>query len=305
MNAFSDIIVGVADMQPVRELWVGHFGLEVVAEREGSDPALEALWGLPADSVSAQLLLGTPGALAGRLHFVQFAEPAAPVRSGAATTDLCPKNIDINCDDLPARVAELEAAGFRFRSAVSEYELDGITVREVQMAAHDDINVVLIEVPGWDMPMTAAGYGGVTSFVVTVPDTASEAAFYQQVFGHELLMHHRITGPEIEAVVGLPPGAALDMRLLGEPENLFGRVELITYEGINGNNLFPAARPPATGSLGARVSVRDLNGVLQRSRDAGITTTDHGVVDLLSCSGPLMSLSSPAGFAIEVIQLPD
>ena len=301
ISSIAHILVGVADMTPVRDLWCGLFGLEVAAERDGSDPELEAAWALPPGGIRSQLLLRTPGQQTGLLHFAEFAAPGEPVRAGAAATALCPKNIDINCNAIHERVAELEAAGLQFRSAVSEYEIDGMTVREVQMPVHDDINVVLIEVPDWDMRMTHQGYGGVTSFVVTVPDRQAEASFYQQLFAQDLLLKHRIAGPEIEAVVGLPRGAALDMCVLGDPENLFGRVELVAYEGIAGDNLHPRARPPATGSLGARFAVLDLECWLENVPAEHVT--DHGVVNLLTGPRRLVSLHSPAGFYIEVMQL--
>ena len=302
ISSIAHIIVGVADLQPVRELWCGRFGLEVVAERTGSDPALEKLWQLPDGGIAGQLLLRSPGQQTGWLHFVQFSCPGAPVRANAATTALCPKNIDINCTAMHERVAELSAAGFEFRSAISEYEIDGMTVREVQMPVHDDINVVLIEVPDWDMQMTGAGYAGVTSFVVTVSDTKTEGAFYASLFGHGQLLCHRITGPEIEAVVGLPPGAALNMRLCGDDDNLFGRIELVSYEGVTSDNLFPAARPPATGSLGARFQVADVGECCRRASTLGLQPTDHGVVELLTGPAHVVAMHTPAGFYVEVMQ---
>ena len=128
-KSLAHVVIGVADMRVARQLWVDSFGLEIVAERPGSDPGLERLWGLPDQGVVDQLLVRTPQAQTGWLHFVQFANPSPPVRAGAAPHDLCPKNIDVNCIDVPMRFAELEAAGMRFRSAVSEYEIDGLTVR--------------------------------------------------------------------------------------------------------------------------------------------------------------------------------
>ena len=106
VDAISHITVGTADLAPVRALWIDRFGLEVVAERAGLDESVARLWNIPADQVRRQVLLGTPGAQTGRLHFVQFAEPDPPVRAGAAPTDLGPKNLDANCTDLPGRHAE-------------------------------------------------------------------------------------------------------------------------------------------------------------------------------------------------------
>jgi len=150
--------------------------------------------------------------------------------------------------------------------------------------------------------MTDAGYGGVTSFVVTVSDTGTEGGFYATLFNHDVLLEHRITGPEIEAVVGLPPGAALDMRVLGDDDNLFGRIELVAYEGLAGDDLFPAARPPATGSLGARFRVADLAQWQRRAEAMQLDVTDHGTVELLYGQVRLAAVHTPAGLYVEVFQ---
>jgi len=300
--SIAQLIVGVADMAPARSLWIDRFGLEVVTESSGADKELSRIWDLPDDAIAEQLLLRTPGAAHGWLHVVRFAEPLAPVRAGAQPIDLCPKNIDVNCIAIEDRCAELEASGHTFRSSVNDYSIGDVSAREVQMPAHDDVNVVLIEVEDWPIRLSARHYGAVTSFVVVVPDTAVEAEFYKAVFGHQQLMHHRISGEAIEKTVGLPPGAALDMRLLGEPDELYGRVELITYEGLSGGNLFPAARAPATGILGCRFEVSDMDVFCERARHCGCNVKRLGQVDLLVGAGEMSVLKSPAGLAIEVLQ---
>ena len=298
----AHVVVGVADLAPVRALWVEQFGLEVVAERQGHDPALAALWGLSANTVAGQLLLRTPGASCGWLHFVQFAEPGAPVRRGASTTDLCPKNIDVICTDLPARRDDLLAAGYTFRSAINEYTIGDVTACEVQMPAHDDTNVVLIEVYDMAVDLSARGFAAVTSFVLTVPNTEPEAHFFSDLFGHKLLLQHNISGPAIEAVVGLPPGSMLEMKLLGDPAEALGRVELIAYVGATGENLYPRARPPATGVLALRFAVADLSAWRARAEQSNTKVEVHGELQTVFGSAHMLSCRSPAGCRIEVFQ---
>jgi catechol 2,3-dioxygenase-like lactoylglutathione lyase family enzyme len=304
VDAIAHVTVGVADLHPVFDLWIDQLGLEIVERRAGPDPGLGQLWNIQAASIADQVLIRTPGADTGWLHFVQFSEPGAPVRSGAAPTDLCPKNIDVNCEDMPARYAELKAAGYEFRSAVSEYEVGGIYAREVQMPSHDDINVVLIEVlsGGFEMNFSPAGYAAMTSFVVVVPSTKTEAGFYAQLFGLDEIMHHRITGPGIEEVVGLPKESALDMRLMGREEKFFGRVELIDYQGLQGTDRFMLTKPPALGTLGCAFSVASLDRFLARAKEQGIQTVAHGRVETLFGAGPMCTLSSPAGLRIDVFE---
>ena len=159
IDAIAHVTVGVADLAPVRRLWIDRFGLEIVAARVGPDEGLATLWGISPERIAEQLLLRTPAAPTGWLHFVRFNDPDAPVRQGAAPTDLGPKNIDVNCHDMPARYAELQQAGYAFRSTVVEYEVADLRAREAQMPGHDDINVVLVEIlsEGYEIEFTSRG----------------------------------------------------------------------------------------------------------------------------------------------------
>lgn len=303
-NGLHHVTVGVADMAPVEALWIGRFGLEQVASAHGPDPELARLWGIAPELIAEQRLLRTPGAAAGYLHFVRFSRPAEPVRHGAGAADVGPKNLDVNCEGLRARQAALLEAGYRFRSAVAEYEVGGVHALEVQMPAHDETNVVLIEIlsRGFEVAFSPAGFAALTSFVVIVPDTRSEAGFFQRTFGFRDIMHHRITGPGIEAAVGLPPGAALDMRLLGREHDLFGRLELIQYEGATGEDRFSRAVPPACGTLHCGIAVPSLARAVDRARAAGARVSERGNCRTLFGDGPMALVESPAGLRIELFQ---
>ena len=299
ISPIAQIVVGVADMEPVRALWQQRFGLVEVASRTGPDAELSRVWDLPDDAIAEQLILCTPGAGAGWLHFVRFKRPAAPVRQGAAITDRCPKNLDVNCTDMAARYAELVADGYQFRSEINEYDIGELSAREVQFPGHDDTNVVLIEVDDWPIQLSPNHYGAVSSLVVVVEDTAAEADFYRRIFGHQQLMHHRIAGAAIEATVGLPTGAALDMRLLGCADESYGRIELIAYENTSGTDRFSLARAPALGTLLCRFEVEEADSLLQQARLHGYAAIDRGVVDCLYGHGHLLTLKTPAGFSVE------
>ncbi|HJP05347.1 MAG: hypothetical protein CL799_01970 [Chromatiales bacterium] len=300
----SYVSIGVADMASAEKLWVKALGLEIVDRRQGPDPELGKLWGLPADQFANQVLLRTPGAETGQLHFVQFREPDEPVRKGAAPTDLGAKNIDVNCTDMPELAEKLRGAGYSFRSDIAEYEVGGIHAREVQMPGHDEVNIVFIEIlsQGFEVNYSPQGFAALTSFVVIVPGTLIESRFYQDVFGYDEIMHHRITGPGIEEAAGLPKGTALDMRLCGSEDNLFGRMELIEYEGLLGENRFRRAVPPATGILRCGFIVESLDDVVTRASGMSIDVKHSGDVDAIFGNGAMALLNSPAGLQIEVLQ---
>ncbi len=297
------VTIGVADMAVARALWVGQLGLDVLAERQGPDAELARLWGIPADSVVSQLLVGTPGAATGRLHFVQFRKPGAAVRGGAAPTDPGAKNIDVNCTGMPAKVAALREAGMRFRSPISEYDVDGVRAREVQAPVHDALNLVLIEVltAGFETVYTPQGYAALTSFVVIVPDAAREQQFYQRLFGMQLVIEHRLSGKAIEQAAGLPPGTVLDLRLLGDAASLFGRMEVIEYVGVGGDERFTRAVPPATGILAAGFDARADAGFLDRAAAAGVRVERQVTASPVFGGPHIAQLYSPAGLRLQVL----
>jgi len=301
----SYITVSVANMEEALAFWTGQLGMELRARRNGADAGASALLGVAPDEIAGQAVIGSPGAEDGRIYLVQFAEPGEPVRLGSAPTDLGPKNLDINCTDMPARMDELKKAGYAFRSDFSEYELNGLQVREVQMPGHDGTNIVFIEVAGeqdeFSTPFSDRGYAAVTSFVIIVPDTLPEAEFYRELFGFDELLHHRLSGPEIEAVVGLPPGAALELRMLGRQDSPFGRVELVSYEGAPGANLFAKAHPPATGILGGGFVAAAADGFLQRAEALSLAVHDRGECATVLGNYRVYKATTPAGFGFCVL----
>ena len=185
MQSWSTVTVGVANLADAEALWCDTFGMSTVAEREPGDAALAALWQLPASAIGRQRLLTTPGQTEGRLHLVEFPEPEQPVREGANTFDLAPKNLDIYVDDLPDKEVVLRAAGHHFRTEQHSEVVapDGTRFRELHMPAHDATNVVLLEVVGSPRPVTPEGYGAVGPLIITVPDARAEQAFAQEVLG--------------------------------------------------------------------------------------------------------------------------
>lgn len=290
-------------MDAVRSLWVDQLGLEVAGMREGPDSCLAELWGVPAGQIAEQLLLVTPGATTGRLHFVRFVDPQPAARAGAASTDLGAKNIDANCIAMPDRVKDLLASGYRFRSEIGEYEIDGIRAREVQLPVHDALNLVLIEVlsEGFEVDYSEKGFAALTSFVVIVSDVNREVRFYQELFGLQDILAHKLSGEAIEMAAGLPPGTILDLHLLGAPDNLLGRMELIEYVGVNGADCFARAHPPATGILRCGFEVGSA-GLFQELADSeGVALEGWCQAELIYGVGQVAKLLSPAGLCIEVL----
>ena len=307
MAGIAYITISVADMDVALGFWMGYMGFELSRRRSGSDDLIAALWSIEADDIIDQALLTSPGASAGRVHLLQFASPGEAVRHESAPTDIGPKNLDINCTDMHRHVADLKSAGYGFRSEVGEYSLEGLHTREVQMPCHDDTNMVFIEVlseaEAFKADFSARGFAGVTSFVVVVPDTLPEAQFYQQLFSLNELLHHRVSGPEIEAVVGLPKGAALELRMLGKTTQPFGRMELVSYEGIQGVNRFDRTVPFATGVISCAFIVPLLAATVASLEARALSVGSTGRFNTLLGEADVVRTTSPAGMKIDLLQL--
>ena len=301
-KAYAYAVISVADMDQALALWSGRFGMRVAVRREGSDPGLAALWGVEAGEIIDQALMLTPGMAQGGIHLVRFRIPGPAVREGAAPTDLVPKSVDIAARDLPARYAELDAAGYRFRSPIGRFETDGIVVHEVHLPGPDGVNLVFLEQEGKPEPVSPEGYGVAPQIVATSPDNRREKAFFERVLGLDETSYHRFAGPEVERTIGLPSGAALDIRIFGDAGYGYGRLEIVQYEGAKGADLYPRARPPARGLLSVTFFVPDVDAVLARAAALPAPAVDHGIVDTVFGRARMATLTSPAGLRIDLVQ---
>jgi catechol 2,3-dioxygenase-like lactoylglutathione lyase family enzyme len=159
-SAWHWVSIGTRDLEAALDFWVARLGFECVARAEGDDLGLRQHWGLPDQHVARQAMVRSPAAAHGGMHIVEWAAPAESVRGNAQVFDLCPKNLDIYVDDLPARMAQLVDQGVVFRNeqyseAVSP---DGVHFRETHLAGHDDINIVLLQVIGSDTSIPPTGF---------------------------------------------------------------------------------------------------------------------------------------------------
>ena len=300
MSRYERLSVGVADMVIALDLWHETLGFDLVHHRHGSDPHLERLWELPKGEIAEQALLATPDAPGGRLHLVRFRSQVRTVRGTADVTDRCPKNLDVNVIDLPERVERLRSRGYRLRSEPVAYRFGDLDVREVQLPVHDDVNLVLAEIVGEPLAVTPRGFGGITSTVTTVDDLDRETEFLERL-GFDRLDHHVLRGPQIESMVGLGAGGALELQLLGAPADRFGRAELVRYHGAAGRDLYEQARPPVRGLFRAAVRVDDPTATLAGLQPPPSAARHASPPALPDAPSPSVSVVSPAGWWIDLL----
>ena len=300
-SAWHWVSIGTRDLEAALDFWVARLGFECVARVEGDDPGLRQHWGLPDQQVARQAMVRSPAAAHGGMHIVEWAAPAESVRGNAQVFDLCPKNLDIYVDDLPARMAQLVDQGVVFRNehyseAVSP---DGVHFREIHLAGHDEINIVLLQVIGSDTLIPPTGFSGVGPLVCIVREPKEEKRFYEQVVGLKLSHDNILSGPDIEQMIGLPAGCALEVSIWAEPGQPLGEVELVTYQGTDGADLYPWARPGARGVTHLNWQVDDIEALAAHLSAHGVGHSASTIDGSLVQSRASLIFHSPAGLRLE------
>ena len=303
-SAWHWVSIGTADVEGALDFWVGRLGFECASRAEGDDPGLREHWGIADRQIARQAMVRAVGAENGGMHLVEWDVAAESVRADAQVFDLCPKNLDIYVDDLPARMAQLVEQGVVFRNeryseAVSP---DGVHFREIHLAGHDDINIVLLQVIGSDTPIPNSGFYGLGPLVCIVRDPAAEKRFIELVLGLSLSHNNVLQGPEIEEMIGLPPRCALEVSIWAEPGQPLGEVELVTYQGTEGEDRYPRAQPRARGITHLNWWVDDIEAFAAHLRAQGVPYAVSKVKGNLFQSSSSLVFQSPAGLRLEVHQ---
>ncbi len=298
---FYSLIVGVSSLSEALDFWHKTLKFSILEQLSGADTDLSTMLGIADDEIIAQAFLGVNQEQNSSLiHLVEFKNPADPVRHNANPTDLCPKNIDLYSKDISAHYETLENAGHPFRAPWQLLEVDDPSglkeVKEGQLPGHDDTNIGFMELVNMSLPFTDAGFSGMGPLVTVVSDADKEQDFYTKHMGLDVCMTHEFSGPEIEKIVGLPPGKALDMRLLGDLDSWFGRVELIEYQGVAGEDLYQRAQAPSTGALHLVFKTQDMDesvGQLAEYSQNEVLSIDSG-----NYQGKILPVTTPAGFRL-------
>jgi|TARA_B110000211_G_scaffold232504_1_gene296409 catechol 2,3-dioxygenase-like lactoylglutathione lyase family enzyme len=295
--------IGVANLDMALAFWIGAVGYEVVASAEGSDIGLAQQWNLKPSTIQRQALIAPPGATNGHLHLIQMHEPGPSVRSGAAVFDACPKNIDIYVTDIEQRVDALKALGYNFRSAThSEVTADdGTRFREMHIGIHDDINLVLLELPDQPIPTNMKGFGAIGPIICVVSNVGQEKLFYQDILGLELLADNFFEGKDVERMIGLPPGAGLDVSIWGREGEREAQLELVEYTGVDGDTLFSLATLPNCGLHQVCFETPDASAIAAKAKSSNNIVIHRGVLRTLAGSGEYWSIYTPAGMRIDVM----
>jgi catechol 2,3-dioxygenase-like lactoylglutathione lyase family enzyme len=257
------------------------FGMEELGRVARSVDETLAIWGCEGQAAT-EVTLETPGTPFG-LRLVGFGpgvdvQIRAPSRGSDAEAL---KVIDFYAPDLQAALASIEAAGFRFKEDIADYDTPEGRFQEAHLWGPDGVVCALIS----GEPDTCAHLATVRDRLVSEPqsisgpvqDPEATLAFLKDVLGLEVIHRYGVDDESFDALVGT--SAALKLRAwnvgISTLEPYFGIIHYGLPEGSQ-TSLIDVARPPARGLLGATVRVRDAAAVAGKAGVEAVRTQVPG-----------------------------
>lgn len=230
-DGIRTLVLPVADLGPLRELYVDLLGFRPSGQVDSPDPAWQQVWGLPVPPTRV-LRLERPGSRGGDITLAEVPglpepEPAGPPeRTGPYALDLYLRG----ADSVEERLSQ---AGWGFRSDPVHYALPGtdLPVRErMLLQPHSGLLHALVEYRerGTRCVLDDDRDGDVSEVVAAVflTDRLEEAlAFASDVLGGRVYFRGVFEGAAVEELLGLPAGGGLDAGLLRGPASRNARLE--------------------------------------------------------------------------------
>lgn len=309
-TTFLGPIISTSNLDEWRRLLPAVFGMEIAAEQTLTADEVASLWqvsGQRADSLVFETA-GTPYGI----RVIQLSPGGgAPIRNPDSGYDCnALKVIDFFTADFAAARDRLEAAGFRLKDEVAEYDTEGGKVVEAHLWGPDSVVCALVggSAAFVDSYVTVTDrlVSEVHSVSCPVDDQPAVVEFYRRVLGLEEVHRYEITDTSFQHLVGAKDPLHIRAINVGtkKTEPYFGIIHYGLPEGSY-RSLQPQARLPNRGLVGATLSTEDIGDVVARARAAGapiiapmtrVNLAPYGEVDSFT-------LSAPHGVMHQVLQI--
>jgi len=275
-DGIDSLVLPVRDTRAVLPLYRDHLGFQV-ERTPPPDPAWGTLWGLPS-APSCLTRLTKPGANGGAVWIAEVPDLPEPLPVGGPHRP-GPYALDFYLRDAESTEQALVDAGYEFVSEAVHYLLPGTPhpVRERMLhQPHSGLLHACVQYrPGRTRCVLARTDDATSSEVVAAVflthDLAGASAFAREVLGAEEYFTGRFDGPAVEQMLGLDPGAGLEMALFRGPQSRNARLEFarVIPRAVPSSDEAPDPAPRVI----AQCLVDDLEGLSERLRSSG-----HGVV---------------------------
>jgi len=242
VSAIRTCTLGVSNLE--RSLALFRDVIKLRVEREGALSADElALYQLPPATRTRYVELSAAGYPVGRLRLIEYSPGATEyVRAdhdgGDSGTDIGPKAIDFYvADPIAPRVAEIERAGYHFRSRPIRHVISNTESEECLFSGPDGVPVLIMvghRHTTWELrPGCLSGpYSEIATISVVTGDLEATRAFYEDTLGLVRLVDDE-TGAEhrdsVNDLTGVPPNTRIHFRVYAERGEASGKILLVHF----------------------------------------------------------------------------
>lgn len=278
------IVLPVADIAPLRELYCQLLGFTEIGQERVTDPGWQHLWGLPL-APTRTLLLAKPRSNGGWIRLVEVpglpaAEPAGrPDRPGPYALDFYQRYAALT-------EASVEASGWAFRSPAACYSLPGtdLPVRE-RMLEQPHSGLVHASVQYRERGTRCVidhdpdEQTSEVNAVVFMTDRFDDAkAFAADVLGGRKYFEGHFDDPAVATMLALEPGEGFAAALFRGPTSRNARLEFAEVIPGGTRPVDPVPRVVAS------VAVADLD-ALAEALSGGRHGRTTGVIEVASDGG--------------------
>ncbi len=312
-RGWQEAVVSVRDLQPIRDFMIEVAGFEVRASGALAPAWLEA-WGLEGAS-GEYALMASPGKDVGWVRLVRFdAVEQDLIRPGAQVWDQGGLfSLMVRAEEADLVMDAAHARGWSVFNRPQVFDFGGLMIKNVVVRLPDGVNLAVYSrvhppIEGWD---DLEGFSYPFNTMAMVHDLAAERAFFVDGLGYGPFWEGDHIDPEpVSTNHGLPNNLShvIPRRtsILQQRPGEDGRIELMHFDGLDGDDFSDRARPPNLGIMAVRLPVDDLDAVLERLAGQGVTPSAGPAGFDLEPYGAMRwaAVQSPSGIIVELIQQP-
>ncbi|MGY6627741.1 MAG: hypothetical protein ACXIVL_04435 [Oceanicaulis sp.] len=310
-RGWQEAVVSVRDLAPIRDFMVEVAGYEV-RDSGALAPAWLAAWDLEGAS-GEYALMASPGKDVGWVRLVRFdgveqdlIRPGAQVwdQGGLFSLMVRAEEADLVMDDAHAR-------GWSVFNLPQVFDFGGLIIKNVVVRLPDGVNLAVYSrvhppIDGWD---DLEGFSYPFNTMAMVHDLAAERAFFADGLGYAPFWEGDYIDPApVSTNHGLPNNFShiIPRRtsILQQRPGEDGRIELMHFDGLEGDDFSDRARPPHLGILAVRLPVVDLDAALARLAALDVRPSAGPSSLKLDPYGEIRwaAVQSPSGIVVELIE---
>jgi catechol 2,3-dioxygenase-like lactoylglutathione lyase family enzyme len=312
-RGWQEALVSVRDLAPIRDFMIEVAGYEVRASGALA-PAWLSAWGLEGAS-GEYALMASPGKDVGWVRLVRFDGVEQDlIRPGAQVWDQGGLfSLMVRAEEADLVMHAAHARGWSVFNLPQVFDFGGLMIKNVVVRLPDGVNLAVYSrvhppIEGWD---DLEGFSYPFNTMAMVHDLAAERAFFVDGLGYAPFWEGDYIDPEpVSTNHGLPNNFShvIPRRtsILQQRPGEDGRIELMHFDGLEGDDFSSRARPPHLGILAVRLPVEDLDAVLARLADLGVEPAAGPAGLALDPYGDIRwaAVRSPSGIIVELMEQP-